>query len=196
MFLIATGSLFLHGLLIWQNPLQKAIALLVGTVVLIITWLVVRQGNFTRRLVIELRQDAVGNGLFAVTDSGRAARQVSARLDYGGEERLHSENTGSIQEFSALSSATFSISSICAGELKVWLHRVTPQGYSEQLPALVTVCRGEDSREFRIDGTSQPLILPLSKDAKQERQGNPVEKSQLVVAVQLIAHLTHEPDFS
>ncbi len=47
-----------------------------------------------------------------------------------------------------------------------------------------------------MDGSDQPLILPLSKDAKQERQGNPVEMSQLVVTVQLIAHPTHETDFS
>jgi hypothetical protein len=190
-FLIATGSLFLHGLLIWQDPFQKAIALLVGIIVLIITWLIVRQGAFTPRLVIEVRQDTAGDGMFAVTDSGRAA-QASAKLAYAGEERLYRENSGSIQEFPALYSATFHVSSISARELKVWLHRVTPQGYSERLPALVTVSWGKDIREFHMDGTGQSIVLPLQKGVRQEQQGNPIETNQLVVAVQLVAQPTQE----
>jgi hypothetical protein len=57
-YLVSVGMLFLHGLLIWQNSFQRAIALLVGIVVLGTTALMARQGAFARRLVIEIRHDA------------------------------------------------------------------------------------------------------------------------------------------
>src|SRR5213082_2426799 len=70
-YLVAVGILFLHGLFIWQDALQRMMALLVGVVVLAVTYLMVRKGTFARRLVIEVRQEPEaakqGNGTFTVT---------------------------------------------------------------------------------------------------------------------------------
>jgi positive regulator of sigma E activity len=56
-YLVAVSILFLHGLLIWQNSFQRVVAILVGVVILGVTYLMVRKGAFARRMVIEVRQD-------------------------------------------------------------------------------------------------------------------------------------------
>src|SRR5205085_11066934 len=114
---------------------QRALALLVGGVVLGATYLMARQGAFARRLVIEIQQDSAegGAGAFRVTDSGRAATQASVRFGYADGARANQGASGAIPEFPSLSSATFHLLDISAQELLVWLHRVTPEGYSRQL---------------------------------------------------------------
>jgi amino acid permease len=189
-YLLAIGSLFLHGLLIWQDSFQRGVALLVGVVVLITTCLIVRQGAFTRRLVIEVRQDAAEDGMYTVTDSGRAATQARVKLVYAGRERLYQGVSGAIQDFPALSSATFHVSGTSAQELKVWLHRVTPQGHSEQLPALVKVSWGEATREFHLDSARDQLVFPLQEIMTHAHEESREKASQLAIEVQLTAHST------
>jgi hypothetical protein len=195
-YLLAIGSLFMHGLLIWQGPFQRGVALLVGIVLLITTYLIVRQGAFARRLVIEIRQDAAQEdiGTFTVTDSGRAARQARVRLGYAGGERVYQEALGVIPEFPALNSVTVHMLGTKAQELKVWLHRMTPDGHSENLPALVEVSSGKEIREFHLDGVDKECVFPLRQVVKKERKESPGEASQLVVEVQLVAHTTEETD--
>ncbi|GAC1382533.1 MAG: hypothetical protein NVSMB33_09950 [Ktedonobacteraceae bacterium] len=154
----------------------------------------VRQGAFARRLVIEIRQDSAeeGAGSFTVTDSGRAATQARVRLGYADGERVHHEARGVIPEFPALCSATFHVRGTKAQELKMWLHRVTPEGHSEQLPALVKVFWGKETREFHMDGADKPFVLSLREVVKKGHQESPGETSQLAVEVQLVAHTTEE----
>lgn len=193
-YLVSIGMLFVHGLLIWQNPFQKAIALLVGVVVLGTTSLMARQGAFARRLVIEIRQDAAeeGAGTFTVTDSGRAATQARVRLGYtsGEGEQVYQGANGAIPEFPTLSSATFHLRDISAQELLVWLHRVTPEGYSQHLPALVKVSWGKAIREFQVDGAGKPFVFPLREVVQQEQNDSPGVGRQLAVEVQLAAQTT------
>ena len=195
-YLVALGSLFLHGLLIWQDPFQRAVALLVGVVVLGTTSLLVRQGAFARRLVIEIRQDSAeeGVGTLMVTDSGRAATQARVRLGYANGERVYQEALGVIPEFPTLNSVTVHVSGTKAQELKVWLHRVTPEGHSEQLPTLVKVSWGKETWEFHIDGASKPFVFPLREVVEKGHQESPGEASQFAVEVQLMAHPTKETD--
>jgi hypothetical protein len=186
-YLVAIASLFMHGLLIWQDPFQRAVALLVGIVLLITTYAIMRQGAFVPRLVIEIRQDAAGEGIstFTVTDSGRAARQARVRLGYASGERVYQEATGAIPEFPALNSMIVHLSRTKAQELKVWVHRVTAEGYSENLPALVNVSSGKDIREFHLDRADKQYVFPLREVVKTERKGGTGEPTQLEVEVQL-----------
>jgi len=191
-YLVALGSLFLHGLLIWQDPFRRAVALLVGVVVLGTTYLMVRQGAFARRLVIEIRQDraAEGAGTFTVTDSGRAATQARVRLGYADGERVYQAASGAIPEFPTLCSATIHLLGTSAQELLVWPHRVTPEGYSQHLPALVKVSWGKNIREFQVDGAGKPFVFSLREVVKQEQKDNPGMESQLTVEVQFAAQTT------
>ncbi len=186
--------LFLHGLLIWQDPFQRVLALLVGVVVLGTTYLMARQGAFARRLVIEIRQDSVKEdaGTFMVTDSGQVATSVIVKLGYADAERVYQTASGVIPEFPTLYSATIHIHETKAQELKVWLHRVTPEGHSEYLTARVKVSSGKDIREFQVDGVGKQFVLPLRDAIKREHQES--ETNLLTVEVEFTAHTREETD--
>jgi amino acid permease len=189
-YLVAVGTLFLHGLFIWQEAFQRLVAILVGVVVLGVTYLMVRQGAFARRVVIEVRQDLAegGSGTFMVTDTGRAATQARVELGYADGEHIFQAASGVIPEFPNLCAAKFHVPGTRAQELRVWLHRVTPEGQSEHLPALVYVSSGEEIREFRVDGARKQFVLPLRDAVKKENKGDAGEPGQLEVEVQLAAN--------
>jgi amino acid permease len=193
-YLVAVGTLFLHGLFIWQDPFQRVVALFVGGVVLVTTALMVRKGAFARRVVIEVRQDvaevAQESGTFQVSDCGRAATQAMVWLGYTDGERVYQAASGTIAQFSALCSAKFHLPATQAQELMVWVHRVTPEGQSENLPALLKVSSGTEIREFHVGGTRKQFVLPLRDATKKENKGSPGEVGQLEVEVQLAARTT------
>ncbi|HYX51319.1 MAG TPA: hypothetical protein VE843_16350, partial [Ktedonobacteraceae bacterium] len=172
-YLIAVSILFLHGLFIWQNVLQRVIAILVGVVILGMTYLVVQRGAFARRLVIEVRQEPAeqGSGVFMVTDCGRAATQARARLDYVEGERTGEGASAAIPDFDELRSAKFYVSGTKAQELMVWVHRATTEGQSKNLPALVKVLCGTKMREFHLDGASKEFVLHLGEVGGKASKG-------------------------
>jgi len=186
-YLVSVSFLFLHGLFIWQDTLQRAIAILVGVIILAVTYMMIRQGAFARRLVIELRQAPAkeGGDTFIVTDSGRAATQVRVRLAYAELEHVYQIASGSIPEFPDLRSAKFHLSGIKAQELRVWLHRVTSEGQSENLPAHVKVSSERGIQEYYVDGAANKFVLPLHDALKKRHKGSPGEMNQLAVEVQL-----------
>jgi amino acid permease/predicted transcriptional regulator len=188
-YLVAVSILFLHGLFIWQNAFQRVVAILVGVVILAMTSFMVRKGAFARRLVIEVRQEPAvpeqSSGTFTVTDCGRAATQARVELGYADGERLYQAASGAIPEFPELCSALFHLPGTKAQELLVWVHRVTPEGQSEQLPALLRVRSGKDIREFHLDGARKQFILPLRESAKKDSKGSTRETDQLEIEVQL-----------
>jgi hypothetical protein len=190
MYLVAVGILFLHGLLIWQNPFQRGVALLVGIVILVITYLMVHKGAFARRLVIEVRQDPAmteqGSGTFMVTDCGRRATQAQVELGYVDGARFDQAASGAIPDFPELCSAKFHVPGTKAQELMIWVHRVTAEGQSEHLPALLKVCTGKDIQDVHLEGASRQFVLPLGNVEKKASKGSPVEAGQLEVEVQLV----------
>jgi amino acid permease len=190
-YLLAVSILFLHGLFIWQNAFQRVIAILVGIVILGVTYLMVRKGAFARRVVIEVRQDPAvtehSSGTFMVTDCGRMATQARVWLGYPDGERMYQAADGAIPDFPELCSAKFHVLGTKAQELLVWVHRVTADGQSEHLPALVKVSSGRAIREFHLDGAGKQLVFPLKDFAKKEHQESTSEASQLEIEVQLAA---------
>jgi hypothetical protein len=51
-----------------------------------------------------------------------------------------------------------------ARELKVWAHRVTADGISETLPALVEVRDGTETRRFDLELSNGQVVLPLGAE--------------------------------
>ena len=72
----------------------------------------------------------------------------------------------------------------------VWVHRVTPEGQSENLPALLKVSSGTEIREFHVGGTRKQFVLPLRDATKKENKGSRSVVGQLEVEVQLAARTT------
>ena len=125
-----------------------------------------------------------------VTDSGQRATQARVELGYPDGERLFQATSGVIPEFSELCSAKFHLTGTKAQELKVWLHSVTPDGQSENLPALVKVSSGEEVREFQTDVAGKQFVLPLRDATKKKHKASPGKESQLEVEVDLAARTT------
>jgi hypothetical protein len=198
-YLVSVGILFLHGLFIWQDTLQRGVALLVGGFMLTVTYLMARQGTFAHRLVIELRQDATkeDSGTFTVIDSGRTATRASVKLGYADEERTYETASGVIPKFADLCSAKFSVPITQAQELMVWVHHVMDEGQSENLPVLVKISSARQRWEFHLNRAEQQLVLPLRADKKQGRRA--YEAGPLEVEIQLAAIIagrisTHQED--
>jgi len=167
-YLLFLGTLFLHAIVIWPTPAERTAALLVGLLVLAATAAMVRQGAFTRRLIVELREDTrtgdKGRAVFTITADGQPA-VAEVQMSYAdGEQRRH-EAAGEVPAFSSLRSASFRLPATRAKELKVWAHRVTPDGDSEGLPAFLEVHLANETRQFDVKLFGGQVLLPLTSDA-------------------------------
>jgi amino acid permease len=154
-YLLGVTSLFLHGLVIWQNPLARAVAVLAGVISLGLTVAVWRAGAFRPRLVVELRHYLNGGPPTQVSVVGAGA-PVPADIQVLGQDRApqQQEHAASsvIPAFAAARQAQVDLPPTRARELKVWVHQVTPDGYSQALPAQVRLTDGS---------TQPPAMLPL-----------------------------------
>jgi amino acid permease len=156
-------SLFLHALIIWQGSAERACALLAGVLVLGMTVVMARRGAFAPRLVVELRQapSEESEGIFAITTSGQPAT-AEVWLGYPEGERRYQAATGEAPAPSSLRYAIFQVPAEQAQELKVWVHKVTPEGDSESLPALLEVQCGDEATQFDLKLTGGQALMPLA----------------------------------
>jgi amino acid permease len=176
-YLLFLVSLFLHGLVIWENPVQRAAALAAGILMLGATIGMVRRGAFASRVVVELREDQRGEGggllsagseegargraTFAITAGGQPAT-AEVRLGYVDAERQVQAATGKVPSLSSLRTVNFQLAVPRAKELKVWAHKVTPERNSEGLPALLKVHCGDAEKEFDLRLSGGQVVLPLT----------------------------------
>jgi hypothetical protein len=167
-YLIFLSGLFLHGLVIWQDPLPRITALLVGVLMIGVTFFFIRQGAFTRRGVVELlvESNTAGQAVFNIVAAGKWL-PADVCLRYRGHEQSLQAATGEIPNFSALHSVRFQLPATPARELKLWLHQVTPEGDSEGLPASVEIQWGDRQQEFDLSSANGQVVLPFNGEACQ-----------------------------
>ena len=160
------ANLFLHGLVIWQDPLARISAVFVGLLIIGVTVAMVRGGAFAPRIVVELREDEreEGRGILAVTAGGQPAA-AEVRLGYPEGEQPYQTISGTVPLLSALRYATFDLPATSARELKVWAHRVTRDGGSESLSAVLEVHCGNETQRFDLKLSGGQAVLPLTSDA-------------------------------
>jgi hypothetical protein len=139
-YLLFLGTLFLHAFIIWVNPMERAAAFVVGLLVIAATIKMVRQGAFTRRLVVEFKEDSQDKDnrrvMFNITASGQRA-VAEVEMHYATREEKRCEAAGEVPAFTDLRSVTFKLPPTEARELKVWAHSVKPDGSSASMPASV-----------------------------------------------------------
>lgn len=135
---VGIGVLFfagvvLHGTLIWDRPLIQMAALVVAGGMLAVAFVAWRGGAFRPRSVIELRREPERDlGHLGVTVAGAAA-EPPVTLD---GQPAHA---GRFERFSALRHATVDLPAGAPDEIAVWMHRVTPDGQSTDVPAAVDI---------------------------------------------------------
>ena len=175
-YLISITGLLLHGLVIWQNPLERAVALTTGLAMLAVTAIMIRQRVFAPRLVLELRQEQAeaGRASFAITMAGKdLPGEVQLEYAEGWQEFIASG--AEVPQFSQLRSAVFRLPTGEAHDLKVWAHRVTPEGDTESLPVRLEVQRGDEMERFDLRLSRGQALIPLKS-----------ERNKVVYAVRLI----------
>jgi amino acid permease len=165
LYLIFLTSLTVHGLVIWQQPLQRGAALLVALLIVGASVLMVRRGRFRPRLVLELLVDEAQASV-AMTARGEPF-QAEVKLGYdhpGVEERLL-EPGGTIPNFAALERVTVEVPETRNEELEVWVHRVRAEGTSEGLPFNLQLRTKETTRDIELRG--EQVVLPLPRGEVQ-----------------------------
>jgi hypothetical protein len=164
-YLVFLIILFLHATVIWSNPVARAAASFVGLLVLTATAAMVRQGAFSRRLIVELREDTrpgdKARAVFTITADGQPVAGEGQMKYADGEQRQYTAGS-EVAAFSSLRSAAFRLPATQAKELKVWAHRITPDGDSEGLPGLLEVHLANKTRRFDLKLSGGQVVLPLT----------------------------------
>jgi hypothetical protein len=162
------GTLFLHAIVIWVNPAERAAALLVGLLVLGATVGMVRQGAFSHRLVVELKEDTQrrdkGPAMFTITANGQPA-VAEVQMSYAAREEKRHEAVGEVPAFGDLRSVTFHLPATQARELKVWVHTVTPDGSSASLPAIMELDDKGNTKRFDLKVSGGQIVVPITGNA-------------------------------
>lgn len=155
--------IFVYGLVIYQEPLEKIATVIAGLLILGGTIVILRGDALAPRTVVELRQDRsdAGQSLFEIVADGKFA-PAPVMLDYGNRTvSLHAAK-GDIKDFPVLHAATFDLPKAAARELKVWTHRVTPEGNSDALPAQVEINDVAGSRAQAIGADKREVVVKTS----------------------------------
>ncbi|HRW05077.1 MAG TPA: aromatic amino acid transport family protein [Caldilineaceae bacterium] len=164
-YLIFFGGVLAHGLVIWPDPLRRGVALLTCAGMLLLTGLVLRRRALTPRTVVEVRQESGHTG-FQVVSHGEALPVVVEIHEITREERVESA-AGTLPNLANVRSLLFHLPPDLEGELKLWLHQVTPEGVSVGLPAHCRVHSANSVQEHVITSAQPTLILPMNEVARR-----------------------------
>jgi hypothetical protein len=162
-YLIYLGSMLAYGIFIWEDPVQRITAVSVSILMLIVTGLVLRQGAFASRVVMELKVDA------SDTDERTTLRLVDAgkpmvgtfKFMYANGERSLSGSEVEVASYKQLKNILVEFSTPASREIKVWLHRVTPEGKSEAIHAELCVKDSSTDKTIGLDRNLGYALVPL-----------------------------------
>jgi hypothetical protein len=153
------AGLVLHAVLIWDGVLERAGGLAVAIACVTATVAMARRGAFRQRMTVEVRRER-GHVVVNLVDGGQA-RRVEATFRYGARAVQAVLAPGEAVAAEALTSVTLAVPATRARELKVWTHRITAEGESEILPALVTVQRPDGADRIDVALAGGQAVVPL-----------------------------------
>jgi hypothetical protein len=86
-------------------------------------------------------------------------------LYYQAGEQHFRAATGEIPNFSTLQSIAFQLPPSLAKELKVRLHQLTSEDFSEILPARVSIHQGQEKNDLEVTSSSGQIVVPMDGQA-------------------------------
>jgi amino acid permease len=159
-------SILAHGLVIWQNPLQKAVALAASLAVVIVTVVMIRRRAFGTRLVIEVRMDEPQDNcvnLNIVTNGQPLPTEV--RLNYSTRSQTVIINSINVADFKALRSISVDVPpQTRTDELKVWVHQSNGESALTHMASQIII-QAESEQRFDLSASHGHFIQPLSPKA-------------------------------
>jgi hypothetical protein len=164
-YLLFLAGIALHGLVIWEETYQRAVALLVTGVTLIVTAVVVRQGAFASRAVVELRvvHDVGERAVINLTASGQPVR-TDATLIWSDGHRNTLVTGDNARSSVPLQAAEIILPTMPARELKVWAHHATPDGTWQALPVHLEIQNGNTRETFNHGQSAGQVVVPVGAD--------------------------------
>jgi hypothetical protein len=167
-YLIFLAGILVYGLFIWTDPIPRLAALVAAGGVLAVTFIAIRRGAFTPRAVVELRanQATHKSAVFTITSIGQPL-PADIHLKYKNDEQHLYTAGGEISNFDNLNAITFHLLPTPARELKIWLHQLTPEDFSERLSGRVTVQQGQEKHEVEVAPSDGQVTLPVTGEACQ-----------------------------
>jgi hypothetical protein len=167
-YMVFAAGLVLHGTVIWDGPAERVGALVAAVAILVLPLVFKRAGGFTRRMTLEVCDNQrEGRAEFRMVSGGEPV-PGDVRFTYRGEERRTSSVVGEIPDFASLRRAVFEPRPDESGRpdaVKVWAHRVTPEGESEALPAQVRLRSGDELRVADVALTRGEAIFSVDASA-------------------------------
>lgn len=158
---IFLAGVFLHGLVIWQEPVPRLAAIVVGVLTTALAVRLLVTGRFKPRSIIELRLDEAGGGSVSVTSDGRRVQPEQPMPGLTGRGR-------------PIQPVTIRLDPGRARELRIWSHQVSADGWSSVVPAGATIARADDHEGFsdpegaggappgEVEASAtDPVIVPL-----------------------------------
>jgi amino acid permease len=126
------AGVFLHALVIWDEPAARVAALAAGVLTVALIGRLIRTRRFRPRSVIELRLDDGGSAFVSVTTDGRGVVTDRAVSGVVGPGQLSEPVTVDLEPSEAR-------------ELRIWSHRVTADRWSSPVPVSATVTAGGEA---------------------------------------------------
>lgn len=160
LFFIVT--ILLHGLYIWESWPLRLLALGGGLLLGVISLRVWRQSLLAGRVVITLRHDERLQGQSQVQVVGNGEPVVAA-IEQKFRDRSEKSQTAImvLSPAAAPRTVTVDLPATPATQLKLWLHRLTPEGVSTGLAARLRVTNGAAPQTLHLKPEQGPVTLPL-----------------------------------
>jgi amino acid permease len=167
-YFVFLGAIFVYGLFIYQGTIQKAVTLLIGSAIVVVTFEMLRRGALRKRAVVEMHADYSPGGLhqFNVVAGGKPA-VTPVRLEYTDCVEQRTVASGPLPALSSLCSAAFQLAPGGVGEVKVWTHSISPEWVSEPLPTKLCVRCDSSAREIDLAQTGGKALLPCNCETCQ-----------------------------
>jgi amino acid permease len=148
------AAVLLHGLVIWTQPLQRAVA--VGVSICMVVFMIVSVRNsFVPRSVAEVRYPEEGPSLepdVSVVARGKTMAEAHHELmahGGSGNGNFRRNETWSVD---------IRIPATPVREMKVWVHQRTGDGSTSPLPAIV---RLNGNEPFQLYGATGKIVIPV-----------------------------------
>ena len=159
------ASLILHGTVIWEDPLQQGLALLVAAMALICVVGAVRRDAFAPQWLIEVRHfpEDSDRAEVAVAFKGKAVlADLVVQLADGTERKLRSD--GALSGFGTCRSLTIELPARPAANLEIAAHKISGDFEADPIAGTLSDLRdGEARQAVALDGRTGRTKLAAPK---------------------------------
>jgi amino acid permease len=168
-FLLSLMGVILHGLIIWDDPLMRILALVVAAVIMGMTFNAWRRKAFVPRFIVELRDNAPTHNpaQLMLTYSGAPLATDLRLVSTKGDQQQIRAARLEIPELATLQSITVHLPLARAAEIKVLGHQISLEGNSLALPVRAKLDSGALAQQANLMEIGGQVVLQLDGQASQ-----------------------------